>query len=112
MNLDNVVVRPHRKAVERFAERAAWEQLTAEAAADALSLAGLPPAVRDDDIEAKRFDLLILRRQLAQLDGDAVTAERVREVVQAIATALLSRTAIPSVAEQAVLLESVAGDEW
>ncbi len=70
MNLDNVVVRPHRKAVERFAERAAWEQLTAEAAADALSLAGLPSAVRDDDIEAKQFDLLILRRQLAQLDGD------------------------------------------
>ena len=41
-----------------------------------------------------------------------MAAERLRETVQAIAAALLAKTAIPSVAEQAVLLESVAGDEW
>ena len=75
-------------------------------------MAGLPSSVRDDDEDAKRFDLLVLRRQLAQLDGDAVAAERLRETIQAIAGALLGKTAIPSVAEQAVLLESVAGDEW
>lgn len=77
-----------------------------------MALGGLPSAVRDDDEEAKRFDLLILRRQLAQLDGDAVLAERLRETVQNIAEALLEKTAIPSVAEQAVLIESVASDEW
>ena len=32
--------------------------------------------------------------------------------MQRIAAALLGKTTIPSVAEQAVLLESVAGDEW
>lgn len=68
--------------------------------------------MRDDDEDAKRFDLLILRRQLAQLDGDTLAAERIREAVQQIAAALLSKTAIPSVAGQAVLLESVASDEW
>jgi type I restriction enzyme R subunit len=77
-----------------------------------MPLAGLPSSVRDDDEDAKRFDLLILRRQLAQLDGDLVLAERLRETVQRIASALLTKTTIPSVAEQAVLLESVAGDEW
>ncbi len=112
MNLDNFVVRPHRQTVEEFARADAWQHLTPEKAERLLRVAGLPSSVRDDDEDAKRFDLLILRRQLAQLDGDAVLAERIRETVQQIAAALLGKTAIPSVAAQAVLLESVAGDEW
>ncbi|WP_245542937.1 type I restriction-modification enzyme R subunit C-terminal domain-containing protein [Ruania albidiflava] len=112
MTTGNVLVRPHRRAVERFAERAAWESLSREDAEHVLALAGLPSAAKDADEAAKRFDLLILRRQLADLQGDAATAERVRESVQAIAGQLLAKTAIPSVAEQAVLIESVAGDQW
>ncbi len=112
MNLDNFVVRKHRAAVERFARAESWGKLDAVDAEAAVALAGLPSAVRDDDEDAKRFDLLVLRRQLAQLDGDTLLAERVRETVQGIATALLGKTTIPSVAAQAVLLESVAGDEW
>lgn len=112
MNIDNFVVRKHRKAVERFAAAEAWTTLTPEEAEAALSLAGLPSAARDDDEDAKRFDLVVLRRQLAQLDGDAALAERLRKTIQNIAAALLGKTAIPSVAEQAVLIESVAGDEW
>lgn len=112
MNLDNFVVRPHRRAVEKYANADAWNELRPEDSEALLPLAGLPSTVRDDDEDAKRFDLLILGRQLAQLDGDAVLAERLRETVQRIAAALLGKTTIPSVAEQAVLLESVAGDEW
>lgn len=114
MNLDNVLVRPHRRAVERFSDATAWrpDALTAEAATEAQALAGLPSATRDSDEDAKRFDLLILRRQLAQLEGDAATAEKVRGAVQTVCTALLGKTAIPSVAQQAALLEEVAGDEW
>lgn len=112
MNLDNFVVRPHRAAVEEFSEKDAWKQLTPAKAERLLPIAGLPTSVSDDDEDAKRFDLLILRRQLAQLDGDAVLAERIRETVQQIAASLLSKLAIPSVAEQSELLESVAGDEW
>ena len=112
MNLDNVLVRPHRKAVERFTSWDSWSNLSQDDAGVALGLSGLPSAAQDKDEDAKRFDLLILRRQLAQLDGDLVTAERLRATVQAIAAALLAKTTIPSVAEQAVLLEEVAGDEW
>ena len=112
MNLDNFVIRPHRAAVEEFARADAWNHLTPAKAEQLLRIAGLPSRVRDDDEDAKRFDLLILHRQLAQLDGDAVLAERIRETVQQIASALLGKTAIPSVAEQAVLLESVVSDEW
>ena len=112
MNLDNFVVRPHRRAVEEFSRPDTWRTLTPARVEGLLPLAGLPSSVRDDDEDAKRFDLLILRRQLAQLDGDLMLAERIRESVQQLAGALLGKTAIPSVAEQAVLLESVAGDEW
>ena len=113
MNLDNFMVRPHREWVERYAERDAWDELTTEEAGRVVDeLAGLPSAKRDDDEDAKRFDLVVLRRQLADLEGDAVLAERLREVVQQVAVALLGKTAIPSVAARAELLEEVAGDEW
>lgn len=112
MNLDNILIRPHRRAVERFVTLEAWGALTSEDTEVALVLAGLPSAAKDPDEDAKRFDLLVLRRQLAQLQGDAVTVEQIREVVQAIASSLLGKTSIPSVAAQSELLESVAGDEW
>ncbi|QUR65692.1 DEAD/DEAH box helicase family protein [Mycobacterium spongiae] len=113
MNLENFLVRPHRKLVEQYAEWPVWSALTPEAAGDVgEQLAGLPSAFKDEDEDAKRFDMLILRRQLAQLEGDDVAAERLRKQVQNIATLLLSQTAIPSVAAQQVLLDEVGSDEW
>jgi type I restriction enzyme R subunit len=113
MNLDNFLVRPHRKLVETYAQWSSWSTLTTEAADEvAENLAGLPSSFKDDDEDAKRFDLLILRRQLAQLQGDAVAAERLREQVQNIATGLLGQTSIPSVAAQQELLDEVASDQW
>jgi type I restriction enzyme R subunit len=113
MNMDNVLVRAHRQQVETWAAWERWADLSHQDAGEILDhLAGLPSTVRDPDEDAKRFDLLILRRQLAQLDGDAVAAERVRETVQAIAAALLTKKAIPSVAGQIELLDDVAGDDW
>ncbi|MTD54069.1 DEAD/DEAH box helicase family protein [Amycolatopsis pithecellobii] len=114
MNLDNVLVRPHRHAVERFADRDAWiSPLSDERTVAVRELAGLPSANRDEDEDAKRFDLLILRRQLAQVEGDVATAERVREKVQDVADALLRMVpSIPSVTEHRELIEAVAGDQW
>ena len=113
MNVDNFLVRPARQWVERYAALPAWHDLSPEDAGEiAEHLAGRPSAVRDDDEDAKRFDLFVLRLQLAQLESDTLLAERLRRQVQDIASALLGQTAIPSVAAQQVLLESVAGDEW
>ncbi|TSD98086.1 DUF4145 domain-containing protein [Skermania sp. ID1734] len=113
MNLDNFLVRPHRKWVQEYAKWEPWTVLTREGAGEvAEHLAGLPSTVKDNDEDAKRFDLLILRRQLAQLEGDSLAAERIREQVQNIAVGLLSQTAIPSVAAQQELLDDVAGEEW
>ncbi|WP_066903014.1 DEAD/DEAH box helicase family protein [Millisia brevis] len=112
MNLDNFIVRPHRRVVEKYSTPDAWATLTPEDSDAIRELAGLPSTLRDDDEEAKRFDLLILRRQLAQLQGDAVQAEQIRERVQHIASSLLGKTTIPGVAAQAELLEALNGEEW
>jgi len=113
MNLDNFLVRAHRRQVESWSDRDRWNHLSQDDAKEVFEhLAGLPSTVQDPDEQAKRFDLLVLRRQLAQVEGDAIAAERVRETVQAIAAALLPKRTIPSVAEQLPLLEEVAGDEW
>jgi len=113
MNLENVLVRAHRQQVESWASWDRWSSVSKDDAAEILEhLAGLPSTVRDPDEDAKRFDLLVLRRQLAQLEGDAIAAERIREAVQAIAVALLPKKNIPSVAEHLALLDEVAGDEW
>lgn len=113
MNVDNFIVRPARQWVEQYGGASAWEGLNPEKAGDvAKHLAGLPSAVGDGDENAKRFDLIVLKIQLAQLDGDLVTADRLRRTVQDIAASLLSQTAIPAVAAQAELLESLTGDAW
>lgn len=109
---ENVLVRPHRKALETLRMPNAWSSLTNERVEAALELAGLPSAVRDTDEFAKRFDKLILTAQLAQLNGDAPVVEQVRNAVQTLAHSLLGKLAIPAVAAEQVLLEAVAGDEW
>jgi type I restriction enzyme R subunit len=113
MNLHNILVRPERRLVEKYADWDSWAVLSAQEAGEiAVHLAGLPSSVRDEDEDAKRFDLLVLNRQLAQLEADSITAERLRQQVQNIAAGLLGQTSIPSVAEQQGLLDEVAGDEW
>ena len=70
MNVDNFVVRPHREAVEKYSEEDAWEDLKATDYAEvAHILAGLPTELEPEDETAKRFDLLILKVQLAMIRG-------------------------------------------
>ena len=113
MVMDNFLVRPHRKLVEKYSQWSAWTPITLEAAGEIVeNLAGLPTTHRDSDEDAKRFDLLILRRQLADLQGDTGTADRLRLQVQEITEGLLGKTAIPAVAAQQDLLDEVANDQW
>jgi type I restriction enzyme R subunit len=65
MNVDNFLVRPQREWVERYRAGKPWTELDVERAIElADRLADLPTALPDDDEEAKRFDLLILRLQI------------------------------------------------
>jgi type I restriction enzyme R subunit len=112
MNVDNFLVRPQRRLVEQYREPAGWEGIDLDRATElAAGVADLPSAVRDDDEEAKRFDLIILRLQLCRLRGDP-GQERLRHQVQEIAGGLLEQLAIPAIREQEELLSDLAGDEW
>jgi type I restriction enzyme R subunit len=112
MNADNFLVRPHRRLVEQYREPGGWEGLDLERATElAAGLADLPSAVRDDDEEAKRFDLIILRLQLCRLRAEP-GQERLRRQVQEIAFGLLEQLAIPAIREQQGLLSELAEDDW
>ena len=67
--------------------------------------------MRDDDEEAKRFDLLMLRTQLGSARGD-VGFGRLREQVRALADGLSELGSIPDVKKHMVLIEAMAGEEW
>lgn len=112
MKLDNFVVRPHRRLVEKYAKPEAWAAL-AKDALDELSneVAGLPTELDPEIEEAKRFDLLALKLQLALLNDDP-GFERIRDRVKEIAGLLAEKDAIPMVREQMALIQDVLTDEW
>ena len=112
MNLGNFVVRPQRRLVEKYVNSAAWQDLGDEQFGElARHVSGLPTEQQDEDEEAKRFDLLILRLQLCILNAEP-GYDRLRELVRAIAGALEEQSSIPAVREQMLLIEAVAGEEW
>lgn len=113
MNLDNVLVRNQRRSVETWRQREKWETLTHDDVPEVVdALAGLPTSFARGEETAKRFDLLVLRVQLALLSGGHQDAAREKEGIQTTAAALLSARAIPAVAAQIELIDAVAGEEW
>jgi len=112
MNLDNFVVRPRRRIVEQYAKAEAWKTLTPEARSQlAAEVAGLPSEMAAEGEEARRFDLLVLRLQLALLRAEPAF-QRLREQVMEIAALLEEKAAIPMVREQMVLILALQTDDW
>jgi type I restriction enzyme, R subunit len=112
MNLDNFLVRPQRRLVERYARREAWTSLSrADMGGLAQGVAGLPAELDAEPEETKRFDLLILNLQLGLLRS-APGFERLRDQVKAIAGLLEEESAIPMVRAQMALIQEVQTDEW
>jgi type I restriction enzyme R subunit len=112
MNIDNFVVRPKRRFVEEYSKEGAWQRLTRSTLHDlSQELAGLPTELEANPEEAKRFDLLILKLQLAVLRSDR-SFERLRDQVKGIAGLLSEKTSIPMVNEQMPLILDLLTDEW
>lgn len=112
MQLDNFLVRPKRRYVEKYADRAAWDALTqVDVDEIAENLAPLPTAVRDDDENAKRFDLLLLQTQLAVLE-DLAKLPPFQSRIRGIADGLLEQLSIPAIRAQEELLREIAGEDW
>ena len=105
MNRDNVIVRMHLEAVERFQDRRVWDDLT-DADRETLQreVATLPSEIETDDSESRLFDLTMLRMQLAQAETDPQRFERLRKRVVEIAMLLEEKRAIPAVMQQLAYL--------
>jgi type I restriction enzyme, R subunit len=107
MNLENFLVRPKRRLVEQFVKSEAWAALTPEEQTQLKQeVAGLPSAIATEGLEAKQFDLLMLRMQLTLLRGEP-GFERMREKVQEIARLLEEQTAIPAIGTKLPLIQEV-----
>jgi type I restriction enzyme R subunit len=112
MNLNNFLVRPHRLYVERYTEPAAWQTLTLENHAElARRLAGLPTEIEDPDQDAKQFDYLMLRAQLALLRAEPAFTG-LRETVREIAQLLSEKESIPMVRDRMELILELLTDAW
>jgi type I restriction enzyme R subunit len=112
MNLDNFVVRPHRRVVEKYTRPEAWRSLSAEALSElSHAVAGLPTELDPENEEAKRFDLVSLRLQLALLRA-APGFAGLRDSVKEIAALLEEKATIPMVHAQMALIQEVQTDEW
>jgi type I restriction enzyme R subunit len=112
MNLNNFIVRPRRRAVEKYAQPQAWQSIGEEAAMELLrEVAGLPSELPEEDEEAKRFDLLMLRVQLAVLRSDP-SLPKLSEQVRTIAGLLEEQASIPMVKAQLALILEVQSDEF
>ncbi len=111
MNLDNFLVRPHRRYVEEFGERVRWNQLSTGDAADIETHLSPMPTPDNDDEFARRFDLLLLNLQLAILECSPDQA-RYQERVCDLAGGLEEKQTIPSVAQQMELILEVQTDAY
>lgn len=113
MNVENFMVRPRRRLVEKYREPATWANRLTEEERQELTgeVAKLPTAVVDPDEEAKRFDLLILRLQLCLLRGDRGFVQ-LREQVRTIAGLLEEQASIPMVRGELELILEIQTDAW
>lgn len=112
MNVDNFEVRPKRRLVEKFQKPESWEKLGLDERSELIEgLAGLPTANKDDDLEAKQFDLLILHCQLALLKGEK-RFEGYRKRVRELAALLEEKRNVPMIAAELELILDIQTDEF
>ena len=112
MSLDNFLVRPQRRYVEKYSSGEAWAKVDADARHELIEhVAGLPSAVVDDDLAAKQFDLLVFRAELALLRVDPAFGG-LRARITEIASLLEELGNVPMVAAEMALILEVQTDEF
>ena len=100
MNLDNFIVKLKRETVGRFQEGARiWKRLSsADYAELEREVAGLPSEVEMDEVEARLFDLKILRLQVCLVEENGPGFDKLRQGVMEVAGQLSEMPEVPQVA--------------
>lgn len=112
MNVENFIVRPHRQYVDRYAHKDAWGRLNESDRLDLTErVASLPSQLVDDDEDAKRFDMLLIRAQLAALNNSS-QIDDLKQRIQKIARLLESQGSIPAIQVNMTLIQSLGSEIW
>ncbi len=112
MTIDNFLVRPKRQFVEKYSTPDAWEKWDLTTRSELVTeLAGLPTTLADDDVNAKEFDLLMLRTQLAILRSEPRFPE-FQQKIRDLARALEAIANIPMVQSELELILEIQTDEF
>lgn len=112
LNVDNFIVRQHRRAVEKYQEPQAWASIDDEKRKELVDeIAPLPSSHMLGTEEAKRFDLLMFSLELALLKGSK-RFDSLRKQLLEIASLLEDQTGIPAIARHAELIEEIQTDQW
>ena len=112
MNCENFIVRPKRQLVEKYNNPETWRSLSEQDLTElSQEIAGLPAQTEPEAEEIKRFDILILKLQLAILRSHS-SFTRLRDQVKAIANLLEQKSSIPLVQAQLELIQDIQTDEW
>ena len=112
INLENFVVRPHRREVEKFRDQKAWEELDAEKYYELTKIvAALPTELDAEDETAKRFDLLMFKLMMTILSPHK-DFEKLRDQVIEIANRLEEKDTVPMVHAEMELIQELQKDEY
>jgi type I restriction enzyme, R subunit len=112
MNIENFIVRPKRQLIEKYNNPETWRSLSEQDLNELnQEIAGLPAQTEPEAEEIKRFDILILKLQLAILRSQN-TFTSLRDRVKAIANLLEQKSSIPLVQAQLELIQDIQTDEW
>jgi type I restriction enzyme, R subunit len=112
LNVDNFIVRQHRRAVEKYREPNAWTAIDDEKRKELVEeIAPLPSSHMLGTEEAKRFDLLLFSLELALLKGSK-RFDTLRKQLLEIASALEDQTGIPAIAQHLPLIEEIQTEQW
>ncbi|MFM7406261.1 MAG: DEAD/DEAH box helicase family protein, partial [Cuspidothrix sp.] len=112
MNTENFIVRTKRQFVEKYANSESWKSLQQE---DIITLnqeiAGLPSQIPTEAEETKRFDILILKLQLAIVKSQP-NLKQLQTQVKSIAGLLEEKPDIPLIQAQLLLIQDIQNDLW
>jgi type I restriction enzyme R subunit len=106
------VTRDILRQVEKYKKKEPWKAINDEMIADLVTfIAPLPSELDIGDEDAKRWDYLLMRAEVALLDGtkDFLTHQA---AIQEAAEDLLGRASIPEVKKVLTLLQAVASSEY
>ena len=112
MPQDNFIVRPKLEYVTTYAKPERWQALTPDDYRTlATHLSALPTTAQEEEEETKRFDLLMLKLQLALLQTDNAFEHQHKQLIT-IASQLESRAAIPMIKQQLDLIQELQQEQW